>query len=321
MKTSDVPPRRVPISRRAALRTLGAGAVAVPIVGCGAPTAPIAPDSSIARTDAGIPVLPDARPDDDAGSPVADAGLDAALDAPSDAAPPPPDTRPPPRDAGALAWAVGGTAAMVDAASYPDPFAGASGSSCALTLPATLGPCFYTSPIRRDVSEGYPGLPVRLALRVVDASCAPLSGARVDIWHTGNAGLYSGGPVTTCTRGDADAIAHLYFRGSQITDDDGQVAFDTCFPGWYAGRAIHIHFQVVLADASTATVVAQLYFAQSVVDEIFEVHPEYAPFGTPDRTNEGDGIYRGVGASALLEHERMSDGAMLAWKQLVVSTD
>jgi len=37
----------------------------------------------------------------------------------------------------------------------------------------------------------------------------------------------------------ADSSKH-YFRGVQTTDDVGRLDFDTCFPGCYMGRCIHI---------------------------------------------------------------------------------
>jgi protocatechuate 3,4-dioxygenase beta subunit len=282
-------PRSRLVSRRDALQVLGTGIAALPLAACGAPMI---------------------GPDDDAGVDARAPGQDAHV--------PGRDAHVPGRDAATSNWASGGTAAMTGAADYPDPFEGAGGSACALTAAATLGPCYFDSPVRRDVSEGYPGLPVRLALRVVDEACAPIEGARVEIWHTRNSGLYSGGPITFCTSGDADATAHLYFRGGQISDADGQVAFDTCFPGWYPGRAIHIHFQIFLEDGASATNVSQLFFAPDVIEEIFASHPDYAPFGQPDRPNASDGIYNALGEVAVAQHSRMSDGAMLAWLQIAV---
>ncbi len=221
-------------------------------------------------------------------------------------------------DAGATGWAAGGTVSMTDVASYPDPFVEPPDPLCALTLPTTLGPCFYTSPTRVDVSEGYPGLPMRLTFRVLDARCAPLVGARLDIWHTGNTGLYSGGPIDFCTGGDADAIAHTYFRGTQVSDEAGVVRFDTCFPGAYSGRALHIHLQVFPAGSATASIISQVFFAQDLIDEIFVTHPDYVPSGLPDTSNAADSIYRSVGPAAIVAHERMTDGAMLAWKDIIV---
>ena len=104
------------------------------------------------------------------------------------------DARTTPGTDGTIAgdWASGGTVAMTDKASYPDPFTVAP-TSCALVATTTAGPCTTaTDLVREDISEGWTGLPVRLALKVVDASCNPLANAKVKIWHTNNEGSYSG---------------------------------------------------------------------------------------------------------------------------------
>lgn len=217
----------------------------------------------------------------------------------------------------AAAWASGGTAAMTAKACYPDPFT-ATVSSCVLVMcQTTAGPCTAAAPVRVDVSEGYPGLPVRLALKFVTAqTCAPLAGAVIEIWHTQVTGVYSG--VTPnpqmCSGGDADAPSHGYMRGTQTTDAAGVVTFDTCFPGWYSGRAIHIHFSVTVGG--TSQVISQLFFDQTLIQQIFAAHPDYAPHGQPNTSNTSDNIYGG--AQYLLDTARMSDGAMLASKVIAV---
>lgn len=211
-------------------------------------------------------------------------------------------------------WATGGTASMTDKATYPDPFTGSLGNSCPIIASTTLGPCYAMTIDREDVSEGQTGLPVRLALLVVDGQCQPIANAEVDIWHTNIEGFYSGDDaVALCTLDDPEAEASRWFRGVQTTNAEGKVFFDTCFPGWYGGRAIHIHFQVRIGNQQYKT--SQLFFAQSLIDEVFTDHPEYSPFGAPDTPNGNDGIYFADGE---LETDRMSDGAMLAWKVLSV---
>lgn len=279
-------------SRRDVVRLLGTTLAIGPFVkGCGGDD-----DGLDAGADGGFDAsMLDATFDSgtDGGS---DAATDSALDAESDE------------------WASGGTAAMTDSDSYPNPFV--VPASCALFTSSTLGPCFASSPVRRDVSEGEAGLPVRLALQILDADCAVIEGAHVDIWHTGNSGLYSEGPIEFCTDGDAEAEAAMYFRGAQVTDADGQVAFDTCFPGWYVSRAIHIHFQVFMPGGGSATKISQLYFDPDLTRDIFASHVDYAEFGQPAVTNAGDSIYASVGEAGILETSRMTDGAMLAWKQI-----
>lgn len=220
----------------------------------------------------------------------------------------------------ALEWASGGTASMTAKDCYPDPFA--SGVlSCALLCQTTAGPCTSDAIDRQDVSEGWSGLPVRLALKFVDAdNCEPVAGAVVEIWHTQRTGVYSG--VTPagafCYGDDPDAENHLYFRGSQTTDANGRVDFDTCYPGWYPGRAIHIHFRVVL-DGQTY-LISQLFFSEALSQEIFAGHDEYVQFGQPDTLNSNDGVIGGVNdlSPYQLDTERMADGAMLAWKLVAI---
>jgi protocatechuate 3,4-dioxygenase beta subunit len=222
----------------------------------------------------------------------------------------------------ASGWASGGTEAMTGKDSYPDPFATAVGS-CALVASTTEGPCTTATDLaREDVSEGWTGLPVRFALKVVDGDCNPVAGATVKIWHTNLEGVYSGNTPNPgmCSGNDQEAIAADFFRGVQTTAADGTVYFDTCFPGWYSGRAVHIHFQV--KSGSTSYRVSQLFFPEAITTEIFASHPEYSGFGQPNTTFANDNIVGGIASSELddlvLTVARMSDGAMLASKIVTV---
>ncbi|MEQ8273483.1 MAG: protocatechuate 3,4-dioxygenase [Deltaproteobacteria bacterium] len=221
-------------------------------------------------------------------------------------------------------WATGGTAAMTAKASYPNPFSAAA-SGCALVGTTTEGPCTTDTDLdREDVSEGWTGLPVRLALRVVDTACAPLAGATVKIWHTNIEGIYSGQTPNPgmCNDNNQSYIAQDFFRGVQTTDADGIVYFDTCFPGWYRGRAVHIHFQV--KSGNTSYRISQLFFPEAITTEIFDDHPEYESYGQPDTTFSNDNIYSMLPSASrdalVLDVEQMSDGAMLASKTVTVTS-
>ena len=221
----------------------------------------------------------------------------------------------------AVAWASGGTASMTAQDCYPDPFSGGV-LSCALICETTAGPCTTATTIdRQDVSEGFAGLPVRLALLIVDAdTCAPIPGAKVEIWHTQRTGVYSGITPSPkqCYVDDPTAATFMYFRGIRTAGADGRVDFDTCFPGWYSGRAIHIHFRVTRDGQTYAT--SQLFFADELNAEIFATHPDYSEFGQPNRTNMTDGIIGDAAdkANYVLDAARMPDGAMLASKVIAV---
>lgn len=219
----------------------------------------------------------------------------------------------------ATAWATGGTAAMTAKASYSNPFATAA-TSCVLLTNVTEGPCTEAADqVREDISEGYGGLPLRLAFRVVDTGCNPIADAKVKIWHTQKTGSYSGDtPNPQMCVTDAEGLTKHYFRGVQTTDDDGVVYFDSCFPGWYRGRTPHIHFQVT---ANGKTFTGQVVFEQTLVQEIFSTHVDYIQYGQPDTQNANDNVVGGNALSTfVLTTERQSDGAMLASKQLIVFT-
>jgi protocatechuate 3,4-dioxygenase beta subunit len=216
-------------------------------------------------------------------------------------------------------WASGGTGAMTDKATYPDPFTDA-GTGCVVVGPPTQGPCTTDSDLdREDISEGWAGLPVRLALKVVDASCSPVVGAVVKVWSTNREGVYSGDTPNPgqCSENNQAYVAADFFRGVRTTDDKGVVYFDTCFPGWYRGRAIHIHFQV--KSGTTSYKVSQLFFPSDVIADIFANHVDYKEFGQPDTSNTSDGIARSLDLDAVtLKVAKMTDGAMLASKVVTV---
>lgn len=315
-------------SRRDALRLL-LGSSLLPLVGCesgsegegfggfgdatvpseggvGSYDADVAWDDGSVRGDAGA--VPNA---DDAGA--RDAGGDTDAGSETDAGG---ET-----DAGLTTegWASGGTASMTDKDAYPDPFTTAA-ASCVLVASTTQGPCTTANDLaREDVSEGWTGLPVRLALQVVDSSCNPLPGATVRIWHTNMEGSYSGQTPNNgmCLQDQAYA-SQDFFRGVQTTDAAGRVYFDTCFPGWYRGRAIHIHFQV--ESGNTSYRISQLGFPEEVISDVFASHPDYQNYGQPDTSFASDNIFRSVSNpdAHILEVSRMTDGAMLASKVVTV---
>lgn len=189
---------------------------------------------------------------------------------------------------------------------------------------ATIGPCHAESPERRDVSDGWDGLPLRLALRLVDAQCRPVEGAVVEIWHTNYTGGYSGRIAAMCNN-DEDDLDKRFFRGCQRADAAGRVDFDTCYPGWYRGRAVHIHLRVTTGadDRAVSSITTQLLFSDDANRAIFATHPLYRGFGGPDTTLAGDGV---VGAEAdfapwLFDIRRMDDGVAFASKTLVIRSD
>ena len=139
---------------------------------------------------------------------------------------------------------------------------------CFLTPQSIEGP-YYLDPklIRAQIAEGRVGVPLRVDLRVIEsATCAPIVGARVDLWHADAQGIYSGYEGQG-DKQDLSTVGENFLRGTQFTDGKGAASFQTIYPGWYAGRATHIHFKVLLDERSVLT--GQMYFPDAVNEFIY----------------------------------------------------
>lgn len=141
----------------------------------------------------------------------------------------------------------------------------AAGSACAPTPTETIGPYpSLTNFIRSDIREGRDGLPVSLTILVVNTnnSCGPVANASVDIWQCDASGHYS-----EYSQAGYNGTGQTFLRGIQITDASGRVSFTTVFPGWYQGRATHIHVEVKV-NGSVAKI-TQLAFPENVTAAVY----------------------------------------------------
>jgi protocatechuate 3,4-dioxygenase beta subunit len=161
------------------------------------------------------------------------------------------------------------------------------------------------SDIRTDPSDKAvsPGVPLRVTFRVSQMSaagaCGPLAGALVDLWQCDALGVYSDFADTTAK---FDARGKKFLRGYQVTDAKGLVEFTTIYPGWYPGRAVHLHFKVrTNPNGPRGTdFTSQLYFDEAVTDRVHARAP-YASKGRRTTTNEGDGIFKNGGQQLMLK--------------------
>jgi len=174
------------------------------------------------------------------------------------------------------------------------PAAVASGLvTCVLAPEQTEGPYYVDdAAVRRNVTEGRPGVGLTLRLAIMNASsCKPIKGAAVEIWHCDAGGIYSG----VSSLGTED---EWFLRGVQRTDAKGLAIFRTIYPGWYQGRTVHIHTMVHLGGNVVHT--GQLYFSDAVTDAVYTRSPYSA---RPNRTtrNSADSIYRNGGKRSTLK--------------------
>lgn len=186
------------------------------------------------------------------------------------------------------------------------PFAAEPAGMCVATPEQTEGPYFVDeklnrSDIRSDPVDGSVREGTPLALNLVIATvgggrCTPLPGAMIDIWHCDVAGAYSD------TRDSQfDTRGRKFLRGYQIADANGSVRFTTIYPGWYEGRAVHIHFKVrgTTAQKRGYEFTSQFYFDDAFSDRVFTREP-YVKRGRRAVRNERDGLFRDGGKNLIL---------------------
>jgi protocatechuate 3,4-dioxygenase beta subunit len=166
--------------------------------------------------------------------------------------------------------------------------------ACVVRPQQTEGPYFvdgrlHRSDIRADPASGEltPGAVLGLAFnvsRISSGTCAPLAGALVDVWHCDALGAYS-----DVQDPGGSTVGRKFLRGYQATDAAGAARFTTVYPGWYQGRAVHIHFKIRTAPGQEFT--SQIYFDEAVTDRVHALEP-YARRGQRRLRNDGDGLYR-----------------------------
>ena len=178
--------------------------------------------------------------------------------------------------------------------------------SCIVRPALTEGPYFVDEKLSRSDIRSDPGTgAVRpgalltlnfLVSRVSGSACTALSGAVVDVWHCDALGVYS----------DVDnARGQKFLRGYQTTDTSGSAKFTTIYPGWYQGRAVHIHFKIRPTSSSEFT--SQLFFDDALSTQVFAQAP-YSQKGTQGITrNAADGIFQQSGGKLTLNVTKNGD--------------
>lgn len=169
--------------------------------------------------------------------------------------------------------------------------------TCVVRPELTEGPYFVDemlnrSDVRSDPSDGSisEGAQLNLAFLVSQIGanrCISLPGAQVDIWHCDVNGVYS----------DVEnAVGKKFLRGHQVTDANGLAQFVTIYPGWYPGRAVHIHFKIRTGNSEFTS---QLFFDDALTDQVYLQEP-YVQRGERNPRNTGDSIYNNVGNQLVL---------------------
>jgi protocatechuate 3,4-dioxygenase beta subunit len=161
-----------------------------------------------------------------------------------------------------------------------------------------------TGIVRGDITKSFAGasgiaagvpLAIKIKIKLAGNSCAAASNRAVYLWHCdalGRYSMYSNG-----------VIAENYLRGLQVAGANGEVNFTTIYPGCYAGRWPHIHFEVFndLASATSGNTdlkTSQLALPRDTSVEIYS-------------TNGYAGSLANLGNSSLANDGVFSDGSSL----------
>ena len=125
----------------------------------------------------------------------------------------------------------------------------------------------------------------------VNNGCSPVSGANVEIWQCDADGHYS-----QYTQPGYNGVSDTFLRGIQTSDSSGRVTFTTIYPGWYQGRATHIHADVTMNGRSVK--VTQIAFPESLTAALYSTGV-YAPKGQNPTTNARDNVFADSVASEM----------------------
>ena len=143
------------------------------------------------------------------------------------------------------------------------------------------GPYYLPTSERAKLDIKEKGHSIEVKITIVNERCEPLKGLKVSLWHNNALGNYS----------TSDGNLILELRGYQYTDINGSVKFKTILPGWYPGRAPHIHIKILDKDKTLLT--SQIFFKQSTIDTLYKKYP-YKKRGTADTNLLTDSIFNSI---------------------------
>jgi protocatechuate 3,4-dioxygenase beta subunit len=164
---------------------------------------------------------------------------------------------------------------------------------CTVWPRETKGPFPNKTPaemVMSNIKSDRQGVAMLINLTILDKSnnCKPLAGAVVDVWHCDKDGNYSEYGNHPMQRNDL--TNEHFLRGRQTTDATGAVSFLSIYPGWYQGRAPHIHVEIFDKNEKSL-LVTQVAFPENISDTVY-ASPLYANRGKADTSNLRDGIFR-----------------------------
>lgn len=192
--------------------------------------------------------------------------------------------------------ALAGTSRFLESCSKSDDHNSETDSSndgsCAVSPSETKGPFPIKTPsqlVLENIKSDRAGIALLINLKIENKSnnCAPFPDVLVDVWHCDKDGNYSEYGGTQMQQTDYTSVHFL--RGRQTADSKGEVSFLSIYPGWYQGRAPHIHVEV-LSSSGSSLLVTQIAFPENISSNVYS-SPNYASHGQADTSNLKDSIF------------------------------
>jgi protocatechuate 3,4-dioxygenase beta subunit len=177
-------------------------------------------------------------------------------------------------------------------------------SACTLSPEQEEGP-FYVAlhRIRSNIVASRTGVPLILRITIIDsATCKALAGAAVDVWQADAVGHYS-------DESREGTLGQTWLRGVQLTDSHGVAKFTTIYPGFYSGRAPHIHVKVHVGGSRSGSRYSgghvshngQIFFPEALSTKVYRSSP-YTQDANARTYRSSDRVYTSEhGASSILK--------------------
>ncbi|SFZ93898.1 Dioxygenase [Flaviramulus basaltis] len=161
---------------------------------------------------------------------------------------------------------------------------------CEITPSETKGPFPIKTPsdlVRENIISDRQGVPLLINLTIQNKDCETLNDVLVDVWHCDKDGNYSEyGGIQMQTTNYTDVH---FLRGRQTTDTNGQASFISIYPGWYNGRAPHIHVEILNSN-KTSLLITQIAFPEDISGSVYS-SSLYASHGQANTSNSNDNVF------------------------------
>lgn len=161
--------------------------------------------------------------------------------------------------------------------------------ACAVSPAETAGPFPIKTPadwVRENIIGNKSGVPlmINIVVQNTNDNCAALKDVFVDIWQCDAKGNYSeyNGQL------DGDFTNEHFLRGRQTTNASGTATFLSLYPGWYPGRAPHLHLEI-LNSSGASLLITQVAFPEDVSEAVYATNGYK---GEADTKNKRDGEFR-----------------------------